>query len=119
MINRHRRNRNLTAFGLLAFLSLWSVVAVGQFRTRDISGTVTDHQHEPLKGAVVEVENCVSLGVVSYITGRDGRYSFKRLDGDIDYRVWVSFRGHKSRVRQLSKFDEYTPKIIDFVVDLH
>jgi hypothetical protein len=119
MINRNCRNRNLTAFGLLAFLSLWSAVAVGQFRTRDISGTVTDHQHEPLRGAVVQVENCVSLGVVSYITGRDGRYSFKRLDGDIDYRVWVSFRGHKSRIRQLSKFDEYKPKIIDFTVDLH
>ncbi|WP_263374546.1 carboxypeptidase-like regulatory domain-containing protein [Granulicella aggregans] len=119
MINRHRGSCNLTAFSLLTFLSLWSALAVAQFRTRDISGTVTDHQHEPLRGAVVEVENCVSLGVVSYITDRDGRYSFRRLDGDIDYRLWVNFRGHKSRVRQLSKLDEYKPQTINFVVDLH
>ena len=119
MINRHSGNRSLHAFCFLMFLSLWSALAIGQLRTRDISGTVTDHQHEPLRGAVVEVENCVSLGVVSFITDRDGRYSFKRLDGDIDYRVWVNFRGHKSKVRQLSKFDEYKPKTIDFILDLH
>ena len=63
---------------------------------------VTDHQHEPLNGAVVQVENGVTLGVVSYVTTRDGKYTFKRLDAHTDYRMWVKFRGRKSRVRPVS-----------------
>jgi len=65
--------------------------------TKNLSGTVTDHQHEPLKGAVVQVENDVTMGVVSYITSRDGKYSFKRLDGDTDYRLWSTSVGTNPR----------------------
>ena len=118
-IHQHPVSRRLASFGLLTFLGLWSVLALGQSGVRDLSGTVTDHQHEPLKGAVIQVENGGTLFVASYITDRDGRYNFKRLDGNIDYRIWVEFRGHKSRVKQLSKFDDNKPKILNFVVDLH
>ena len=118
-IHQHPVNRRLASFGLLTFLGLWSVLALGQSGVRDLSGTVTDHQHEPLKGAVIQVENGGTLFVTSYITDRDGRYNFKRLDGNTDYRVWVEFRGHKSRVKQLSKFDDNKLKILNFVVDLH
>ena len=118
-MNQQKANRCLPALGFLTFLFLWPVLAVGQKGTRDLSGTVTDHQHEPLKGAVVEVENDVTLGVISYITNRDGKYTFKRLVGDTDYRVWVTFHGRKSKVRQLSQFDTNRPKTVDFVLKLN
>lgn len=118
MINQHHANRRLAAFGLFTFLCLCPALALGQSGVRDLSGTVTDHQHEPLKGAVIQVENSATLGVVSYITDRDGKYSFKHLDGNTDYRVWVDFRGQKSRVRQMSKFDDNKPKTINFILGL-
>lgn len=87
--------------------------------TRNLLGTVTDHQHEPLKGAVVQVEDEFTLAVVSYITNRDGTYTFRHLNDDTDYRLWVNFRGRKSKVRQLSQFDSHRPKTINFVLSLH
>ncbi len=80
---------------------------------------MTDHQHEPLKGAVVQAENGVTMGVVSYVTNRDGKYTFKRLDGKTDYRLWVTFRGTKSSVRKLSRFDTNRPKVVNFALILH
>jgi hypothetical protein len=118
IMNQQTANRRLLASGFLTFLFLWSTLAAGQMGTRNLSGTVTDHQHEPLKGAVVQVENGVTMGVVSYITNRDGKYTFKRLDGDTDYRLWVNFRGTKSKVRRLSQFDTNRPKTINFVLHL-
>jgi len=118
-MNQQLSSRRLPALGFLTSLLLWSSLAIGQMGTRNLSGTITDHQHEPLSGAVVEVENGVTMGVVSYITNRDGKYTFKRLDGDTDYRLWVNFRGTKSRVRKLSQFDTNRPKIINFVLNLH
>ncbi|WP_176441627.1 carboxypeptidase-like regulatory domain-containing protein [Granulicella rosea] len=109
----------LPAAGSLTLLFLWSALAVGQMTTRDLSGSVTDRQHEPLRGAVVQVQNGATMGVVSYITNRDGKYSFKRLDGETDYLLWVNFRGQKSKVRKLSQFDNDRPKTVDFVLDLH
>ena len=53
-----------------------------QYERRNLSGIVVDRHHEPLRGAVVEAQNLATQTVVSYITGRDGRYSFKRLDCD-------------------------------------
>jgi Carboxypeptidase regulatory-like domain len=118
-MNQQTTNRRLPALGFLTFLFLSSALAAGQMGTRNLSGTVTDHQHEPLKGAVVEVENGVTLGVVSYITNRDGKYSFRRLDGDTDYRLWVTFRGRRSKVRHLSQFDSNRPKTINFALSLY
>lgn len=118
-MNRQMARRCLPALGLLTSLLLCSPPAIGQMGTRSLSGTVTDRQHEPLKGAVVLAENAVTMEVVSYVTNRDGKYNFKHLDGDIDYRLWVNFRGTKSKVRKLSQFDSNQPKIVNFVVILH
>jgi len=117
-MNQQTATRRPSALGFLTLLLLWSSLTLGQIGTRNLSGTVTDHQHEPLNGAIVQVESGVTMGVVSYITNRDGKYSFKRLDGDTDYRLWVNFRGTQSKVRHLSRFDSNQPKIINFVLDL-
>ena len=84
--------------------------------TRELTGTITDHQHEPLRGAVVKLQEGDSPNIVTYITGPDGRYRFRRLDGNTDYRVWVTFRDRTSKPRDISKFDDRMDKVIDFEV---
>ncbi len=54
--------------------------------------------------------------VVTYITDASGHYNFKRLDGNVDYEVWVLFRGNRSATRSISKFDSHMVKVIDFTV---
>ncbi len=89
---------------------------LGQPTFRNLTGTVMDQHHEPLRNAVVQVENESTRAIVSYIIGRSGQYSFKRLEGETDYRVWATFNGHRSAVRELSSFDGHHSKIINFVI---
>ena len=104
---------------LSACLWLRPATALGPPSYRDVSGTVTDHQHEPLRGAIVQVHDDDTLATVSYITGKDGHYSFQRLSGDANYHVWATFREHESAKHSISPFDTSKTKVIDLVVALH
>lgn len=75
-----------------------------------------DRQHEPLRGAVVEVHSEATGTVVSYLTTETGQYSFKRLEGDLDYTVWATWRGRRSPVKNLSSFDSKTDPVIDLQI---
>ncbi|WP_182275741.1 carboxypeptidase-like regulatory domain-containing protein [Granulicella sp. 5B5] len=101
---------------LLCAPALFAQIGVNP-RTRELSGTVTDHQHEPLRGAVVKLQEGDTPNIVSYITGQDGRYRFRRLNGNTDYRVWVTFRERTSKSKSISKFDEQMNKVIDFTME--
>jgi hypothetical protein len=82
---------------------------------RTISGVVTDDHHEPLRGAVVELENGSSHDIVSFITAADGKYVFKRLDSHTDFTLWATFRGNKSSTHSISMFDSHPEKVVDIV----
>jgi hypothetical protein len=83
---------------------------------RDVTGTVTDEGHEPIRGAVVELRNTKTNEVSTYLTDQAGHYTFKRLDGHTDYEIWVIFRGNHSPTRSISMFDNHTAKTIDFKI---
>jgi hypothetical protein len=104
----------------LAFAFLRTMPARAQMPTspteRTLSGRVTGAGNEPIRGAVVELRNERSSQIVTYITDATGAYTFKRLDGNTDYDVWVLFRGHPSPTRTISKFDDHMAKVIDFTV---
>jgi len=87
-----------------------------QLTVRNLTGTVTDDSHEPIRGAVVELRDDKTNEVITYITDATGHYNFKRLDGGDDYEVWVLFRGHRSPTHNISKFDSHLQKVIDFKV---
>lgn len=87
-----------------------------QHESRNLSGLVVDRHHEPLRGAVVEAHNLATQTVVSYITGRDGKYSFKRLDGDCDYKISAMWHDRHSSSKTLSLFDSNRTKVIDLTV---
>jgi hypothetical protein len=99
---------------------LWGVAyqsqGFAQRPLRNVNGIVTDQHRVPLKGAVVKVRNVETNAVMSYTTGVDGRYSFKRIDGDSDYRIWAKVHGRRSKVKSLGLFDPSKAKTINFTI---
>ncbi len=85
---------------------------------RTLTGTVTDRSKEPLKGAIVEVQNESTTSIVSYITDASGTFAFKRLSSNADYRVTVTYRGHHPKARELSHFDSNANPVFHFVIKL-
>ena len=107
----------LIALVLMAAGRLLLSVPAGaqQAGSRTITGTVTDG-HEPLSGAVVQLQNPGNNSIVTYLTDASGGYRFQRLDSQIDFNLWAMFRGHRSEVRTISKFDSHMDKVINLTV---
>ncbi|MEO8737383.1 MAG: carboxypeptidase-like regulatory domain-containing protein [Edaphobacter sp.] len=106
----------LAAVSVTTSLSAFATSLPGQPTFRNLTGTVQDRHHEPLKGAVVEIENEDTKNVISDITDRSGRYNFKYLEGEAGYHVWFTYRGQRSKVKQLSHFDDHHDATINLVV---
>jgi hypothetical protein len=120
VLTRTRVYLAATILSLIAVLQALPASAQHPASTqRTLSGTVTDTSHEPLRGAVVELQNPANKSVETFLTDAEGHYSFKRLDSDADYSVWVVFRGHHTPTRSISKFDSHLNKAINFEVKLH
>ena len=100
--------RLLAAVSGVMGLLLCTASLSGQPALRNLTGTVQDRHHEPLNGAVVEIENENTKGVISYITDRSGQY-----------RVWFTYRGQRSKVRELSQFDDRPNATINLMVKSH
>ncbi len=118
----HRRPSSVTrqaAVTLVAAALLFSLPATAQnpplsaTATRNLSGRVTDDGHEPLRGAIVKLQNPDDKSVITYITQANGEYQFKRLNGSADYRVWATFRGHSSAIHSISKFNSHMQTVVD------
>jgi hypothetical protein len=121
MSNKRRTFRNahsLFAAALCAVLLTASSQAHAQDKPRRLTGTVTDPQHEPLAGAVVQLHNDSTDSVLTYITDRTGRFKFSRVSPQDDFHVWAQFRGHTSRRRSISKFDSKPSRTIRLVIKL-
>jgi hypothetical protein len=104
---------------LAAMLVLLSVPGVPQlFNRRALTGIVTDKRGNALPGAAVQLENTATLIVMSYITGKDGRYHFNQLHDDIDYTVKAKYRNYWSSEKTLSKFDASKQPQIDLVIQI-
>lgn len=87
-----------------------------QSATRDVTGNVTDQHGEPLRRAVVQIDDEETKVVFSYITDRGGKFTFKRLSGSDDYHIWATRKGHRSKTTHLSPFDNYQSKAITLIV---
>ncbi len=86
---------------------------------RSVTGSVTDGGgKEPLRGAVVQIEAEDTMVIQSYVTDERGTYHFRNLRPDADYRIWATFRGHRSKTQEMSKFDRKPDREIPLSIDL-
>jgi hypothetical protein len=117
------RIRNVFATAILCAAALFhSAPAMAQHpksTMRTLTGTVTDSSHEPLRGAVVQLQNPANNSVETYLTDAAGHYTFKRLDSETDYNVMVVYRGSHTPTRAISKFDSHLATVINFEMKLH
>ena len=98
-------------------LLIWFPCA-SQFEIRSLTGVVTDKKGNVLQGAAVQLENTATLFVVSYITGKDGRYHFNRLNDDIDYTLKAKYQSYWSRPKTLSKFNSSKQPELNLVIPI-
>jgi carboxypeptidase family protein len=89
-----------------------------QRQLRRIEGTVRDENGSPLNFAVVQLKNTSTLMVRSYRTRRDGAYRFSRTDSSVDYDLSAEYRGVRSAVKTVSKFDGRPVVVVDLVISL-
>ncbi len=80
---------------------------------RSVEGVVTDPEGNLVEGAVVQLKNTKTLQVRSYITGRNGAYSFHGLSQNVDYELKAEHQGRSSDVRTLSVFDSRRRAVIN------
>ena len=108
-----RRSGVIAAIALLTWLPCES-----ELQSRPVTGMVTDARGNALPGAVVQLENTVTLSVRSFITRKDGRYFFTGLNSDIDYTLKAKYRNYWSRPKTLSKFDSSTHPEVNLVIPI-
>lgn len=118
-----RRLMRCAIFSGIVFAALLAVSNHGSAQMtrnplRSVSGSVTDGGREPLRGAVVQIEAEDTLVIQSYVTDERGTYHFRNLRPDADYRIWATFRGHRSKTQEMSKFDRKLDREIPLAIDL-
>ena len=96
-------------------MACWNA-GTAQSDGRTLTGTVYSKHHRPLKGAVVAVENESNHAVETYLSDGDGRFIFRRLSSDADYRVTATYQGSKARPHEMSHFDSKANRVLHFTI---
>ncbi len=96
-----------------AMLSIQNLIPA---ETRTVQGVVTNNR-EPIRGAVVQIENRATMQLRSYITQQDGAYHFANLQLDADYQVWAKRGGMESKKQTVSQFNSKKVVRIDLVLE--
>ena len=118
MFTPSRSGTILRLLGVCTLGAFLLPMVTGQSTERTVTGMVEDRQHEPLKGAVVQIESETTNSIVSYITDAAGHFSFKRLSSEDDYKVWATYREHRSQTREISHFDSKSDKSVELTIVL-
>jgi hypothetical protein len=84
---------------------------------RSVQGAVQDSDGNLVAGAVVQLKNTKTLQVRSFITQKEGTYSFLGLSKDVDYELKADFQGGSSPVKTLSVFDSRKKATINLKVE--
>jgi hypothetical protein len=86
------------------FVLLAGIDASAQARHRAIQGTVFYKGGEPANRAAVQLEDEVTLQIVSRITDGEGHYHFDGLNPDRDYQVTATKGNLWSKSHRVSRF---------------
>jgi hypothetical protein len=99
-------------------LLLLAAGGASQTGSRTVSGRVLDKRGNTLPGAVVQLENTVTLSIESYIARDGGRYFFKGLNPDVEFTLYARYRNYISKTATLSKFNTSKEPTIDLVIPI-
>jgi hypothetical protein len=72
---------------------------------RRVHGVVKDEQGNPVQNALVNLTNLKTKETTTFVTKKDGAYSFDDLSRAEDYDLVASFNSKKTPVKKLSHFD--------------
>ena len=107
------KNRRLQALRYLpAILALTACGSLGsaqdkqdaESNTRTVEGTVLSASRQPVRGAVVQLENTKTLQIRSFVTKEDGAYRFAGLSTNDEYALRADYNGASSSTRRLNVF---------------
>ena len=79
--------------------------------SRDVTGKVVDGSGKPLEGALVTLTDDKTNIKTTFITKKDGRYSFEDLSFTNDYHLQARFKNSVTEPRKISQYDR-TPNIV-------
>ena len=85
--------------------------------SRTLTGTVTDKADKPVGNAIVYLKNTKTLAVKTYIAQNDGTYRFPELSPNVDYDIYATKDGNKSKTKTLSQFDNREKANINLQID--
>ncbi len=90
--------------------------ALAQHISKDLTGAVTNGDGQPVANARVKLQNPKTRRIRSYITGPDGKYRFRHLPGDVDFKVWATAKGRKSSDKSMSSFNTDGSPVLDLTI---
>ena len=76
--------------------------------SRDLAGKVTDPSGQAIEGALVTLTNTKTNAKTTYITKKDGRFSFDDLSLTVDYQLQARFKDAVTEPRNISQYDPNT-----------
>ncbi len=78
---------------------------------RSVTGKAVDDSGQPLEKALVTITDMKSNDKWTFITKKDGRYSFDGLSFDVDYTLEARYKDSSSAPAKISQYD-HMPKAV-------
>jgi hypothetical protein len=86
--------------------------------SRDLSGKVVDSSGQAIEGALVTLTDTKTNAKTTFITKKDGRFSFDDLSLVVDYRLQARYKDAQTEPRSISQYDPNTRIVRILQIDL-
>jgi hypothetical protein len=96
----------------LALFNLILFATIAQAASRTVEGNVYYKGGEPARDAAVQLEDRITMEVVSRITDRDGHFRFIGLNPDRDYEIRAIKKSYSSSSHSISRFSSRSVEIV-------
>lgn len=116
------RKALLSLFAMAAVLSAFQFTSDKKTKDRDrsvrtLSGEVRLADDTLVEGAVVQIKNLKTMQIRSFITLKDGKYSFQNLSSSVDFEVRANYKENASPKRMLTVYDTRLDPVINLKLE--
>jgi len=84
---------------------------------RTLTGEVRLPDDTLAEGAVVQIKNLKTLQIRSYITQKDGKYTFQNLSASVDFEIRATWKDYASPKRMLTVYDSRLDPVINLKLE--